>query len=163
MIQPAIYRFETNWQLQASLPAVWDVIYATEQWPAWWKGILSVTQLRPADADGLHAVNTYALRSRMPYVLRFNLELVEEVPRALLRCACTGDLEGEGIFHITATGGIINVRYNWNVRTKKRWMNVLAPLARPFFNANHREVMRWGAEGLAGRLGAPLVGFSSRP
>lgn len=163
MIQPAIYRFETNWQLQASLPAVWDAIYATAHWPGWWKGIRSVTNLRPADANNLHAMNAYTLRSRMPYVLRFNLELVEEIPYTLLRCACTGDLEGEGIFHITAAAGIVNVKYNWNVCTKKGWMNVLAPLARPFFNANHREVMRWGAEGLAAKLGVRLVGFSSRP
>jgi hypothetical protein len=36
-------------------------------------------------------------------------------------------------------------------------MNLLAPLARPVFAWNHDVVMRWGAEGLAKLLRAPLL------
>ena len=41
------------------------------------------------------------------------------------------------------------VVYEWNVRTTKPWMNLLAPIARPVFAWNHDWVMRNGGEGLA--------------
>jgi hypothetical protein len=49
------------------------------------------------------------------------------------------------------------VTYEWKVRTTKRWMNLLAPLARPIFDYNHNVVMRWGGEGLARRLDCNLL------
>jgi hypothetical protein len=49
------------------------------------------------------------------------------------------------------------VLYEWNVTTSKRWMNLVAPVARPVFAWNHDVVMRWGGEGLARELGVPLL------
>ena len=49
------------------------------------------------------------------------------------------------------------VTYEWNVRTTKAWMNLLAPVARPVFAYNHDVVMRWGGEGLARRLDCKLL------
>jgi hypothetical protein len=43
------------------------------------------------------------------------------------------------------------------VRTNKRWMTLIAPLARPAFEWNHDWVMRNGGEGLARLLGARLL------
>ncbi|HKQ32652.1 MAG TPA: polyketide cyclase, partial [Thermodesulfobacteriota bacterium] len=48
-------------------------------------------------------------------------------------------------------------RYDWQVETTKPWMNLIAPLARPIFKWNHDVVMKWGAEGLARRLGAVAI------
>ena len=47
--------------------------------------------------------------------------------------------------------------FEWNVATTKRWMNELAPLARPLFERNNDVVMRWGGEGLAGHLDCNLL------
>ena len=33
------------------------------------------------------------------------------------------------------------------------WMNLLAPIAKPFFRWNHDVIMRWGEGGLRMRLG----------
>ena len=49
------------------------------------------------------------------------------------------------------------VVYEWNVRTTKQWMNLLAPIARPVFAWNHDTVMGWGGEGLARRVGGRLL------
>ncbi len=43
--------------------------------------------------------------------------------------------------------------YEWNVKTTKAWMNLLAPIAGPVFRWNHDTIMRWGEEGLKMRLG----------
>lgn len=48
--------------------------------------------------------------------------------------------------------------YEWVVRTTERWMNLLAPLARPAFAWNHNVVMRQGGEGLARNAGQPPRG-----
>jgi hypothetical protein len=53
--------------------------------------------------------------------------------------------------------GVTAVVYDWNVRTTAPWMNLLAPIARPFFRWNHDVVMGWGGEGLARLLGARRV------
>jgi hypothetical protein len=45
-----------------------------------------------------------------------------------------------------------HVRYDWIVDTTKRWMILLAPVARPLFAWNHHAVMRRGQEGLAARF-----------
>ena len=50
------------------------------------------------------------------------------------------------------------VRYEWRVRTKRGWMNLLAPIARPFFKWNHDYVMQRGGEALADLLDARLLG-----
>ena len=47
--------------------------------------------------------------------------------------------------------------YEWDVGTKRRWMNLLAPIARPIFAWNHDYVMRNGAQGLARLLDARLL------
>ena len=43
------------------------------------------------------------------------------------------------------------------MHTTRPWMNLLAPVARPFFRWNHNVVMHQGGVGLAGLLGAQLL------
>jgi hypothetical protein len=57
---------------------------------------------------------------------------------------------------LTHEQGITTARYDWRVETTKAWMNLLAPIARPFFSWNHDVVMGWGGEGLAQELGVRL-------
>ncbi len=49
--------------------------------------------------------------------------------------------------------------YSWEVSTTRRWMNRIAPLARPAFAFNHDYVMRQGAHGLATQLHDGRVAF----
>jgi hypothetical protein len=49
------------------------------------------------------------------------------------------------------------VLYEWNVRTTKAWMNLMAPLLRSVFEWNHDWVMRRGGEGIAQLLGCRLL------
>jgi hypothetical protein len=69
----------------------------------------------------------------------------------------TGELTGTGHWRLYEQAGVTAVTYEWNVSTSKRWMNALAPVARPLFQYNHNVVMRWGGEGLARHLGCNLL------
>jgi len=68
-----------------------------------------------------------------------------------------GPPEGRGLWQLTTEGSETVVRYDWNVVTTKRWMNILSPIARPLFEWNHNVVMSWGAKGLEHRLSASVV------
>ena len=74
-----------------------------------------------------------------------------------MRGDAVGELTGTGHWRLFEQDGVTAVLYEWNVRTTKAWMNVSAPLARPFFEYNHNIVMHWGGEGLARHLGCNLL------
>ena len=149
------YRFVTNWQIPAPREAVWAAIIDSLHWPKWWRGVTEVVELEPADARGIGGVRRYTFRSRLPYDLVFAMRTVRVEPLEALDGVAGGELEGAGRWQFAddATGGTL-VRYEWDVRTTKRWMNLLAPIARPFFAWNHDAIMRWGEEGLRSYLAA---------
>ena len=98
-----------------------------------------------------------AWRSRIPYELEFEFAVHEmDEPRSMSGLA-SGALTGNGHWRLYEQDGVTAVTYEWNVRTTKTWMNLLAPIAKPLFGYNHDIVMRWGGEGLAQRLDCKLL------
>lgn len=153
----AAYHFTTQWRLQAPITPVWEIITAPETWPEWWKGVISVQRRAAGDAAGIGSVYHYVFRSRLPYHLEFEMETVRRQPPTLLEGRATGELAGSGLWQLSEANGITSVQYDWQVRTGKRWMNLLAPVARPLFAWNHDVIMAWGGEGLARRLQTRLL------
>src|SRR3954451_3888498 len=98
----------------------------------------------------------YTWRSRLPYTLEFDVRTTRVDRPFLVEGTAQGELAGVGRWRLFEGGGATAVTYEWLVDTTARWMNVLAPLARPVFAWNHDLVMRNGGEGLAARLGVPL-------
>jgi hypothetical protein len=98
-----------------------------------------------------------AWRSRIPYDLEFEFTVLHQDPPHAMDGRAAGDLEGTGQWRLFEHAGVTAVTYEWNVRTTKAWMNLVAPIARPVFEHNHDLVMRWGGEGLARRLGCNLL------
>jgi hypothetical protein len=96
-------------------------------------------------------------RSRLPYPLEFELTFDRVERPALMAGTAEGELSGRGCWRLFEQDGVTAVVYDWDVTTSKRWMNLLAPLARPVFEYNHDVVMRSGGEGLVRRLGARLL------
>jgi hypothetical protein len=152
----AEYRFLTTWVLDASREAVWDAIYHPERWPDWWQGVRLVRKLEEGDENDVGSLYEHEWRSRLPYVVRFRMRTTRiELPH-LIEGVAHGELAGTGRWRFFA-GRETAVTYEWHVRTTRPWMNLLAPVARPVFAANHDWVMRRGAEGLATLLGARLL------
>ena len=126
-------------------------------WPRWWRGVERVDLLIPGDSNRVGCCYRIAWRSRVPYPIEFEF-MVERVERpALMEGRAQGELSGHGRWRLLEEGGVTAVLYEWNVATSKRWMNIVAPVARPVFAWNHDVVMRWGGEGLARELGVPLL------
>ena len=151
----ASYRFTTVWHIQAPIDQVWDAIYESDGWPRWWTGVESVIQLRPADENGIGGLTRYVWKSALPYRLAIDTTATRVERPSALDGTSSGELEGAGHWRLSEEAGGTLVRYEWNVATTKAWMNLLAPLARPFFTWNHDVIMRWGGEGLRRLLEAP--------
>jgi uncharacterized protein YndB with AHSA1/START domain len=153
----AEYHFVSRWQIQAPIEQVWEEIYHAERWPSWWKHVVSVEELEPGTGAGVGARYRLAFRTRLPYALGFEVCLTSVQPPRMLEAEATGELRGTGRWTLTSAEGGTLVRYDWDIRTTRRWMNLLAPLARPAFQWNHDELMREGGVSLARRLSASLV------
>jgi uncharacterized protein YndB with AHSA1/START domain len=151
------YRFLTTWLLDADRERVWEAIYESETWPEWWRGVEETERLAEGDEKGVGQLGRYVWRSRIPYRVEFEIRTTRVERPHLLEGTASGGLEGVGLWRLFEQGGVTAVVYEWNVHTTKRWMNLLAPVARPAFEWNHDWVMRNGGEGIARLLGARLL------
>jgi hypothetical protein len=151
----AEYHFVTNWRIEAPVQAVWDAIIDSLSWPHWWRGVVAVEELEAGDPlTGIGNLRRYTWRSKLPYNLVFEMRTTHAEPLKTIEGAAQGELAGTGKWFFTSEGtGVTVVRYEWDVRTTKAWMNLFAPVARPFFAWNHDVIMRWGEAGLRRHLG----------
>lgn len=153
------YSFLTTWCVDAPIERVWEVIYASEHYPRWWKGVRNVTELEPSDESGVGGLSRFEWRSKLPYSLEFDLRVTRCERPYLLEAHASGELEGIGVWRLYEGRAGTALVYSWKVSTTRRWMNRLAPMLRPAFVWNQDHAMRQGAQGLADELGAPLVAF----
>lgn len=152
----ADYSFVTIWRFESLIQPVWDAIQDAANWSKWWKGV-SGSQLEPGDASGIGARWRFRFKSRLPYTLEFESRTTRVEQPSILEGESTGELVGMGRWTLSEAAGITTVRYDWNVRATRPWMERLAPVARPFFEWNHDAIMSDGGEGLARYLGARLL------
>ena len=157
----ADYRFLTTWLVDAPIERVWDVIYATERWPAWWRGVEQVTELHHGEGNGEGTVYRHVWRSKIPYAVKFDVTVTRVERPHLIEARAQGGLEGTGTFRLFESPRGTAVTYDWAVRTTKEWMNLVAPIGRPLFAWNHHAVMKNGGIGLALELGVALLAQGS--
>ena len=147
------YEFVTVWNFDAPIERVWNEIKHSEKWNEWWKGVLRVVELKPGDDDGLGSVRRSTWKSALPYKLEFDSEIIRIDHLRAIEARAFGELDGSGLWQFFDDGnGKTRVQYDWRVKTTRKWMNVLAPVAKPFFRWNHNVIMSWGEEGLRKRL-----------
>ncbi|MCF8243919.1 MAG: SRPBCC family protein [Saprospiraceae bacterium] len=146
------YQFITVWKFDHPLPQVWKEIKAMSLWPEWWSFVAKVKILKQGDANEIGAIRRITWKTALPYSLTFDSELVEEIHHRRMEGRAFGELDGVGIWNFTTIGSKTIVRYEWQVKTTKAWMNLLAPIARPIFSWNHDKVMKAGFVGLKKRL-----------
>jgi hypothetical protein len=154
---PEKYLFTTTWKIEAPLKDVWDAIYYSEEWPAWWKDFKSVTEIENGDHQNIGSIRVYKLKSPLIYTLSFNLLLTKRADLQYLEGKASGDLEGTGSWAFKEIDGITEVHCTWHVATNISWMNAFAFLLKPLFRYNHGLVMKNGAKALAKRLNVPLI------
>jgi uncharacterized protein YndB with AHSA1/START domain len=153
----ADYHYISTWQLQAPIERVWPAISDLERLPAWYPAIQEVQTLAAGDPDGVGGRVRYLIKGRLPMRLAFEATITRVVPPRELELRAEGELAGTGRWELEQRGEVTSVRYTWDVRTTKAWMNLAAPVARPLFTWNTRGVLLEAGQGLARFLQVPLV------
>jgi uncharacterized protein YndB with AHSA1/START domain len=151
------YRFESEWELTAPIDAVFELLSRPEEMAVWWPSVIECSLLEEGDETGVGTRVAYTLRSPVVYSLSFEAKAIEVDRPRLIRTLVRGDLIGTGTYLLDGAEGGTTVRFLWHVATTKRWMNLLAPVARPLFVWAHTRVMEKGAAAMAQRLGARLL------
>jgi uncharacterized membrane protein len=151
------FSFITVWKIESPLPPVWDALFRFEDWPTWWKGVETVEVLGRGDSNRIGFRSRQTWKSKLPYKLKFEGEIVRVDPMSLIEVRSDGELQGTGLMRFATDGNHTTFQYDWNVSTTKQWMNLVAPIAKPIFSWNHDVIMDWGAEGLAKKLGGRTI------
>ncbi|HKG35383.1 MAG TPA: SRPBCC family protein [Solirubrobacterales bacterium] len=153
----AAYRFLTTWLLESPREPVFDAIHDQARWPEWWRGVEAAEEVRPGGEHGVGTVSRLVWRSWIPYRVEFQVTTTRVERPHLMEGQAQGELAGTGRWRLFEQDGVTAVLYEWNVRTTRAWMNLLAPAARPIFEWNHDWVMARGGEGVAELLGCRLL------
>lgn len=147
------YSFVTHWELDAPVETVWELIRNMDAWPQWWNYVRSVTLIKSGDENDIGSVRRIVWNTALPYTIEFDSELVYLEKHKKLEGRAFGELTGKGLWTFENNNGKTNVRYDWEVVTTRRWMNLLAPIAKPIFKWNHDKVMKGGYAGIKKMLG----------
>lgn len=150
------YRFQTVWWTPAAIERVWETLAHYAAWTTWWRGIRKVEVLRQGDESGVGTVLRQGWRSRLPYTLVFDLEMIRLESRRVLEGRASGDLEGICRWTFAPVNGGTEIRFDVDVRPGRWWMNLPIPFAPRIIRANFETIMHWGREGLGRELGVPV-------
>ncbi|HEY2826124.1 MAG TPA: SRPBCC family protein [Pirellulales bacterium] len=153
----AAYNFTTIWRFNAPIDQVWQAINTPEDYPRWWPNNLYYHCLTPENPRGVGARGERAVRGFLPYSLKYTTTITKSESLRELAYDADGDLVGTGRFVLNqipdtnnvATHARTEVTVYWNVDTKGRWLNRLAPIFKWLFAANHNYVMNRGHRGLS--------------
>jgi Polyketide cyclase / dehydrase and lipid transport len=152
------YSFLSCWLLECSRQEAWDVLADCESWPAWWRGVEFVEQLDPGDERRVGSAYRVSWRApRVGYRVAFDFHVDEVDEPARMAGTARGGLAGRGVWRLFEQDGVCAVTFDWEVRTTRAWMNVLAPVARPVFTHAHDRLMARGGHDLARHMGVRLL------
>lgn len=143
--------------MRASTEEAYAALHDLASYPAWWP---EVKEAKRVDDS------TFWLRCRsfLPYDLIFETrQAVQDPDAGILEASMTGDLEGFSRWTIRPGPEGSVMQFDEQVTTNKRSLNVMAPVARPAFKANHTLMMRHGEAGLRTFLAGLRLGRSLPP
>lgn len=147
----ARYHFVSTYRLTGDPMRVWLVLRDVEGWALWWRGLERVELVAaPAGPAEVGAVHRFTVRAPIGYRFVYETTVTAIEPERLVDASSTGELVGRGRLALeSSTGDDVTIWFAWLVETPKRWMRVLAPIARPVFAWNHHRLMDAFGSGFA--------------
>ncbi|GAA1728953.1 hypothetical protein [Microbacterium paludicola] len=141
------YSFRTRWSVDASPERSWQelVAVATGRSDGWWRSLrvtAPATRAEPGAEIGAR------VRAPFGYSLRFVLRVTAVDKGRAIDAVSVGDLEGRGRVEVHPRGSGSELRFEWDVTARRRWMIAAGPVLRRVFALGHRIVMRAGERGL---------------
>lgn len=154
------YRFESIWMLETSIDDAFGVLLDAGETAGTRRVEYAV--IERGGPDGVGRRSRYRVHSPLLYTMEFTAEATEVDPPHRLHSVVHGELTGTGTYHLNEQNGITRIRFDWNVRTTKRWMNLLGPLGRPLFVWAHHRIMDELIDAMASALNTEVLSSHSR-
>ncbi|PKL77921.1 MAG: polyketide cyclase [Candidatus Melainabacteria bacterium HGW-Melainabacteria-1] len=143
------YFFVSHWRVPGKAEQVFELFRDVERLPQWWPAVYLNVEVQ--EQGGRHGIGRrVALRTRgwLPYSLNWQLTIREVVFPSRISLDATGDLLGQGTWHLAQDGEYVDITYDWEVLANKPLLKWLSPLLKPLFAFNHRWAMRQGEASL---------------
>ena len=143
------YHFISRWRVEGTCGEVADVLDDPLSLPRWWPSVyLDVWEVRPRNANGLGGLVKLHTKGWLPYMLRWEFEVVENRYPHGFSLVAKGDFDGRGQWTLLQNGPFVDITYDWCISAEKPLLRNLSFLMKPLFEANHRWAMARGEESL---------------
>ena len=147
------YEIVSQWRVPGPIERAYDVLSDNEALPRWWpQAYHRVQELAPGDEDGRGRVLEITVKGALPYVLTWQLEILEAERPRLIRLRASGELVGFGEWRLAEAGRGVTLVYSWRVRSEQPILRRLELVLKPLFVLNHKWVMRKGEQGMKREL-----------
>lgn len=144
------YEFVDKWRVRSTCEEVSDILLDGADLQRWWPSIyLRSTRVRPNGRDGTGGiVDLVAQGGRLPYVLKWQAEVIQNRTPHGFTIRATGAFVGTGEWILQQDGPDVNVTFIWKIRVDAAVLRFLSPLIKPVLAGNHRWAMARGQESL---------------
>lgn len=132
------YHFITQWNIKGSPARIYEILKEGQNYDRWWKPAYVKTE--KVDDKKIQAT----VRAKLPYTLTFTTELIREIPNQEIEIKSAGELEGNGLWKLEASGDYNSVTFFWDVKATKPLIRWLSFFLKPLFKWNHDWVMKTG-------------------
>ena len=145
-----MYNFITRWEFDAPIEKVWEVLIEEEATSKLSPSFKKIQTENEASRLEIGSKTDYEVKGRLPYSLKFSLEVKELIKPKLLVVSSEGDLIGTGRWELESLGEKTKVIYYWDVGTSSFFLNLLAKLkfVKGLMIKNHDQVMAEAYENL---------------
>lgn len=143
------YFFVTHWRVPGTSEQVFRLFQQVERLPQWWPAVyLQVSERERGNASGIGRSYDLLTKGWLPYTLKWTLTVSEVEFPTRISLSASGDLSGQGTWHLAQDGDCVDLTYDWEVSADKPLLRRLAPLFKPAFALNHAWAMRQGETSL---------------
>jgi Polyketide cyclase / dehydrase and lipid transport len=143
------YHFITNWKVRATQKEVYDIISDNESLAQWWPSVyLDVITTSPGDENSIGKRVSLYTKGFLPYTLKWNFVVSENVKYSTIAIRAFGDFAGRGIWKFEQQGDDCLITFDWKLEAEKPLLRYLSFLMKPLFSANHLWAMKKGLQSL---------------
>lgn len=146
---PHQFRFADRWIINGTSEQVAEVFSDTHELWRWWPQLSKIPFASADKPNGVNRHFVYQARGFLPYRLSIEFNVTKVDYPHFFEVEISGDLFGMGQGHIKQVGSDVVVDFHSFICAGKRYLKILAWLAKPLLIAQHRWVMRQGEKGLS--------------
>lgn len=153
VVTPAPFTFDRSWEFDVAPESLWAVLSDTSAFPRWWPWLRS---FEPVSLEA--GVRTQcSIGPPLPYVLTFELHVVDVVPESSVDVKVSGDVTGPARLEIAPAATGSTARLVWELAVCRPLLRVAAGVARPVLQWGHEWVVHNGVEQFRARALAPTA------